>query len=367
MGGLAELEHHVVGGVDHVVDRPHAGQGEAAGQPAAATGPTATSVSTRAVKRGHRSWSSTTQGGQLAHRRPGARPAGRVGQGEGRPEPGRQVAGHAGHGPGVGAVALHGDVEDDVGLDAKGLGQRLARGGPPATVGRAPAARRGRRRARARRPEHSIPLEITPSSSAGPIAKPPGSTAPTGARGTRSPTEKFQAPQTTSSGPSPASTTTRRIRSAPSMAAISSTRATTTSSEALADVLDPLDHQAEVVEGGGQVRRVALEGGEVAQPATAEPARDPQNCRRKRMSFSIRARMSAISWRIWAQRSMPKPKAKPVHSAGVDADGGEHRRVDHAAAAQLDPPASASRCGSPAPWQMVQVISNSADGSVNGK
>ena len=55
------------------------------------------------------------------------------------------------------------------------------------------------------------------------------------------------------------------------------------------------------------------------------------------MSFSMRARMSAISWRIWAQRSMPKPKAKPDHTSGSMPDRGEHGRVDHAAAAELDP------------------------------
>ena len=62
-----------------------------------------------------------------------------------------------------------------------------------------------------------------------------------------------------------------------------------------------------------------------------------QNCLRKRTSFSIEPRMSAISWRIWAQRSMPNPKAKPDHSVAVDAHGVEDGRVDHAAAAELDP------------------------------
>ncbi len=35
---------------------------------------------------------------------------------------------------------------------------------------------------------------------------------------------------------------------------------------------------------------------------------------------------------------MPNPKANPVHSSGVDADRGEDGGVDHAAAAELDPP-----------------------------
>ena len=57
---------------------------------------------------------------------------------------------------------------------------------------------------RSSRPEQSIPFETTPFILRWPMAKPPGSTAPTGARGTRSPTAKFCAPQTTSTGPSPA-------------------------------------------------------------------------------------------------------------------------------------------------------------------
>ena len=61
------------------------------------------------------------------------------------------------------------------------------------------------------------------------------------------------------------------------------------------------------------------------------------------MSFSIKARMSAISWRICAQRSIPNPKAKPDHSVGVDADGREDRRVDHPAPAELDPAGARAR------------------------
>ena len=34
------------------------------------------------------------------------------------------------------------------------------------------------------------------------------------------------------------------------------------------------------------------------------------------MSFSMKERMSGMAWRIWASRSMPKPKAKPDHSSG---------------------------------------------------
>ena len=80
------------------------------------------------------------------------------------------------------------------------------------------------------RAEQSIPLEITPFIFRWAISNPPGSTAPTGASGTWFPTSKFMAPQTMSSGPFPASTVMRRMRSAPSIRAMLSTRATMTSS-----------------------------------------------------------------------------------------------------------------------------------------
>ncbi len=78
-------------------------------------------------------------------------------------------------------------------------------------------------------PEQSMPLETTPRSLRRPISKPPGRMAPTGASGTRSPTSKLLAPQTISSGSAPASTVTSRILSAPLMASILRTWATTTS------------------------------------------------------------------------------------------------------------------------------------------
>ncbi len=126
VGGLAELEHHVVRGVDHVVDRAHAGQEQPAGDPARRR-PDRDVVE-------HRDGEARAQVGRLHHgrRRRLDRPAarcrlGRLGRGEGEAEAGRQVAGDPDDGPGVGAVALDGDVEDDVGLEAQRLGQRRAR------------------------------------------------------------------------------------------------------------------------------------------------------------------------------------------------------------------------------------------------
>ena len=262
-------------------------------------------------------------------------------------QPGGQVAGDAGDAPGVGPVGLDREVEDDVGLDPERRRQ------PDVTASTASIAfatsfehedpRVVVGEAELRGPSRASRSTTTPFIL--PVGRsriPPGSTAPTGARGTRSPTAKFHAPHTTSTGPLPASTTTRRIRSAPGMAAISSTRATTSRSRPSPTLSIPSTTSPRSSRVGGQFGRVALDGREV--PSHDSGTRTDvlsgtghQNWRTKRRSFSIRNRISAIWWRICAQRSIPKPKAKPVHSVGIDAHCGEDRRIDHAAAAELDP------------------------------
>ena len=76
--------------------------------------------------------------------------------------------------------------------------------------------------------------------------------------------------------------------------------------------------------------------------------------------------MSGISWRIWAQRSIPKPNAKPVHSSASMPTAAKT-----AGSTIPQPPSSiqpvCEQVRQPAPPQIVQVISNSAEGSVNGK
>ena len=73
--------------------------------------------------------------------------------------------------------------------------------------------------------EHNMPFDVTPRILRLAMAKPPGSTAPTGASGTTSPMVKFHAPQTMPSGPSPASTVISRTLSAPSIGWMSRTLA----------------------------------------------------------------------------------------------------------------------------------------------
>ncbi len=192
-------------------------------------GPTWTSMTIRAVNRGHSSRSSTrtevsdsTGGpGPPADTSPGS------GTAKGRRRRGGKVTGHADHAPGVGAIGLDGHVEHDIGLDTERHGEGGAHGGAPRPLStRMPS---WSSETPSSLPEHSMPLETTPFIFRRVIVKSPGRTAPTGARGTRSPTAKFEAPHTTSTGPAPSSTTTRRMRSAPSMGAISPTRAITTS------------------------------------------------------------------------------------------------------------------------------------------
>src|SRR5205085_9394332 len=164
--------------------------------------------------------------------------------------------------------------------------------------------------------------------------------------------------------------------------------------QTLPDPLQGVDDQAQVVEGLGQLDRVDLDGREVAEPrqgnthaatsATAPSSRhgagagDPsgtamsacarshQNCSRKRMSFSVSTRMSGIPWRTWAQRSMPKPKANPVHSSGSIPTA-----VKTLGSTIPHPPSSIhpvwQQVRQPSPLHTAQVTSNSAEGSVNGK
>jgi len=87
---------------------------------------------------------------------------------------------------------------------------------------------------------------------------------------------------------------------------------------------------------------------------------------RKRMSFSKRLRRSSNSWRMNANRSMPNPNAKPVQRSGSTPVASKT-----AGWTIPQPPSSIQpvyeHVRQPAPRQIVQVISNSADGSVKGK
>ena len=118
VAGLAQLEHHVVGRVDHVVDRAHAECGEPIGQPARrrADGDVVQHPSVEAP--------AELGGGDLDRRPAGERGRGRRDRrghlGEGDAEPGRQVACHSGHRHGVGPVRVDLQVVEDVVDDTEG-------------------------------------------------------------------------------------------------------------------------------------------------------------------------------------------------------------------------------------------------------
>ena len=84
------------------------------------------------------------------------------------------------------------------------------------------------------------------------------------------------------------------------------------------------------------------------------------------MSLVNISRMSSTPWRMSARRSMPKPKANPDHSSGSSPTLREHVGVHHAAAAQLEPAGLGAGATARALAE-EQLMSNSADGSVNGK
>ena len=97
-----------------------------------------------------------------------------------------------------------------------------------------------------------------------PIEAPPGRIAPTGANGTRSPTAKFQAPQTTSSGSAPASTSHEADLVGAGYRVDGGHARHEHVVEALAHDLDRVDDEAQVVEGLAQLVDALAEVDELA-------------------------------------------------------------------------------------------------------
>ena len=114
--------------------------------------------------------------------------------------------------------------------------------------------------------------------------------------------------------------------------------------ESLADRLDPLDHQAEVVQGRGELGRVTVERGEVSEPGKGNPhccplgsARASELAQETDVVLDERPHVGDLVAHLRAPvDAEPEGEAGPL--VGVDADGVEHGRVDHAAPAELDPP-----------------------------
>ena len=142
--------------------------------------------------------------------------------------------------------------------------------------------------------------------------------------------------------------------------------------EPFADVLDRLDHEPEVVQGVTQCPDVVGKRSEITKPAERCAHGGLSRCG---VSSELREEADVVleeGAHVWdgvthlRQPVDAEPEREAGPDVGVDAHGGEDGRIDHAAATELDP--ARLRAGAAAsPRQTVQVISYSADGSVNGK
>jgi len=120
-------------------------------------------------------------------------------------------------------------------------------------------------------PEHSIPFDSTPFIRRLVIVGPSGSAVPTVARGTRSPTEKFVAPHTTSTvSPPPASTVTRWMWVGRGYGRDLEHPGNHHTVEPLAHALDAVDDQTEIVEGQSQFGGIGLDGREITEPGQGD-------------------------------------------------------------------------------------------------
>ena len=241
VAGLSELEHHVVGRVDHVVDGAHAGQGQTSGQPlggrshpdpgdhpggepGAQLRSSTTTVANVSTAGPVVSWAIDRSA--AASPPTAASSAEVVGMAKGSPKrAARSRATPAMHQASGRLASTATSKTASVSMPER-LGQRPPDGGP-VHVGQQqdPVVVLGQTElpTRAQHPvgRHALhlgPLDLHVPRAAG---LPPGPGPPD------RPRRSSMAPHTTSTGPRPSSTTTRRILSAPGMAATSSILATT--------------------------------------------------------------------------------------------------------------------------------------------
>ncbi len=348
MSGLAELEHHVVGGVHHVVDRPHPCQGETAGEPRRGRpdldpgerpdGESGTELGVVDLERGERLDRRTRR--ELGEPRHRPEVDARGWQRAVPAAPPRSRATPAMH-QASGRLASTATSNTTSRLDAEGVGERLpGRGHPrlredeqPLVVVREPEL--PTRTEHAVRPD-ALHRDLGDRHAAGQDRPDGGEHHQVADRevgsaahhlGARRAVVHHHFPDPIGTGDRvDASTVTTRSPPRPSPTAS-----------------HPLDHEPEIVEGGrefdsGRPSKGAKSVSQESGTRTTWPSGPGhQNWPTKRRSFSIRKRMSGIWWRICAQRSMPNPKANPLHSSRVDAHRGEDRGVDHPASAELDP------------------------------
>ena len=344
VGGLAELEHHVVRGVDDVVDRPHAGERQPARHPARRRPDR--HVGEHPHREARAQVGRVDRGaGEARHRRPGRAATAGLGRGvNGTPEARRQVA------------ARSPAIDQASGRLPSTVMSKTTSGSIPSasTSGHARAAIPSTSvedhqpapsvvESPSSRPEHSIPFETTPRIVRRAISMPPGSRVPTRASGTRSPSAKLKAPQTISRLRRPVDDHPADPVGPLDRPATSSHPGDDDVAEALAHALDALDHEAEVVEGRDEARR--------GRPSKGAKSRSQESGARTVLrtaggsggrSRSGRAcrRSGGASARSGRSRSRRRSRTIPPRSMP---HGREHRRVHHPAPAELDPARARAR------------------------
>jgi hypothetical protein len=261
VGGLAELEHHVVGGIDDRVDRAH----PAEQQPARDLG-----------RRGHgghtgdhprrepRAELGRLDGdrGEARRRLAGGRHQG-LRQLERQPQLGRQVSCHAGDAEAVRAVRRHVEVEHHVGHDAERLDDRGARSGTAGAEHQQPLGVVGDPQLAARaehplgdHPAHLAPADLEPAGENG------------ADRGQRHPVADREVPGTADDGELSVAGVDGHVADA--VGAVDGGDPEHLGDhdrlEAGPDPLEPVDDQPERREGGGQLGGAGLHGRHLAQP-----------------------------------------------------------------------------------------------------
>ena len=98
----------------------------------------------------------------------------------------------------------------------------------------------------------------------------------------------------------------------------------------LADAIDVVDREAEVVHQLGERVDVVANGRELVQPGQEHAH---QNCSRNRMSLVNISRKSSMPWRVSGKTIGAEAEREPAPLLGVETAVAQHVRMDHAATA----------------------------------
>ena len=294
--GLAQLEHHVVRHVDHVVDRSHAGGEQALAQP----GRRRPEANTRDDP-GHEP--SAQVGVDHVDRRQGRRLGSRTRSRPARaPRTGRPAeAARSRATPSTDRASGRFGLTSMSNTQSCRMLECLADRGPERQVGveNQDAGVVVAEAELAGRAQHSV-AHLAPHLAGGDLHAVGHHRARPSRAATRSPLTMFDAPHATwSASPSPRSTSTRRILSALGCARTSSTRATTMPSRPAPTSMRSSHLESERAQLVGDLGRLTLDGGELAEPGQDDlhqwnpSGSGTQNCSRNRASLVTNSRRSS--------------------------------------------------------------------------